>query len=117
MISTIHTNEKFKQELCFDEFNLIVTAIKLSNNNRYKRIIRFSHVVRDKETKKMTDTIRTCLFFDDYMAIRDMYIRLLYDEPWLNYCLDKMEPFTDQMLERDTKFYEELDLKKGQKNE
>ena len=111
MENTIYTKEKFRQDMTFDEFNVIVTALKLTGSKRWERIVNYSHVVRDKETGNMLEIVRTMLYFDDFIAIHDMDLRLRYDTELLDKCIDQMEDFTSSMLIRDTAFYKELGKK------
>lgn len=111
MENTIYTKEKFRQDMTFDEFNVIVTALKLTGSKRWERIVNYSHVVRDKETGNMLEMVRTMLYFDDFIAIHDMDLRLRYDSDLLDKCIDQMEDFTSSMLKRDTAFYKELGKK------
>lgn len=111
MKNTVYSKETFGQEISFDEFNLIITALKITGSERWQRIIRFSHVMRDKATGKMLETVKTQLFFDDLMAIRDMDLKLRYDEQLLEKSLDAMEDFTTDMLERDKAFYRGISKK------
>jgi hypothetical protein len=111
MISPAYNKEKLCQEMSFDEFNLIVTAIKLTEDGRWKRLIKFTHVIRDKETGKMIDKVRTQLFLDDLIALNKMETRLRYDKALLDKSLDMMEDFTADMLKRDTAFYNTLKAK------
>jgi hypothetical protein len=108
MVNTIFSKEKFRQDIGFDEFNILVTALKRTGSDRWQRIINFSHVIRDKETGKMLEMVRTMLYFDDFLALHDMDLRLRYDHELLDECLDNMEDYTTEMLKRDTEFYRNL---------
>ncbi len=111
MVNTIYTKEKFRQDMTFDEFNCIVTALKLTGSDRWERIINYSYVVRDKDTGKMLEMVRTMLFFDDFLAIHDMDLRLRYDEKLLEKSIEQMEDFTGSMLKRDLEFYKGINKK------
>ena len=111
MVNTIYTKEKFRQDMDFDEFNVIVTALKMTGSNRWERIVNYSHVIRDKETGKMLNMVRTMLYFDDFIAIHDMDLRLRYDREFLDKSIDQMEDFTSSMLKRDIEFYEGINKK------
>ncbi len=113
MENTIVTKEKFRQDMTFDEFNVIVTALKLTGSKRWERIVNYSHVVRDKETGNMLEMIRTMLYFDDFIAIHDMDLRLRYDPELLDKSIEQMEDFTSSMLRRDIEFYKELGKRAG----
>lgn len=111
MINTIHLKETLGQELSFDEFNLIITAMKLTNDLRWERIVKYTHVIRDKESGTMQEKVRTQLFFDDLIAIYKMDTRLRYDEDLLEKSLNQMEDFTKDMQMRDEEFYQGLNSK------
>lgn len=109
MKSYVKTKEKFKEEMSFDEFNFVVSGLKYVGNDRWRRIVDFTHVIKKPHEKELTDRVRTCIFFDDYMALRDMDTRLRYDKTLFNAVLDNVEEFTDEMLIRDKEFYENLE--------
>ena len=111
MISSVYNKEKLSQEMSFDEFNLIVTAIKLTEDNRWERLVKFTHVIRDNKSGKMLEKVRTQLFLDDLIALNKMETRLRYDKALLEKSLDMMEDFTSEMLKRDTAFYKKLRAK------
>ncbi len=111
MVNTIYTKEKFRQDMDFDEFNVIVTALKMTGSDRWERIINYSHVIRDKETGEMLNMVRTMLYFDDFIAIHDMDLKLRYDQELLDKSIDQMEDFTSSMLKRDIEFYKGINKK------
>jgi hypothetical protein len=51
------------------------------------------------------------LYFDDFIAIHDMDLKLRYDQELLDKSIDQMEDFTSSMLKRDIEFYKGINKK------
>lgn len=105
---------RYKDHYDFDVFNLLITALRFSGYEKYQTIVDFSHVVKDKDSDKMTEIIETNVFLEEFITLKKMETRLRYDHEFLDTCLENMEDYTSRMLERDTRFWDGVRQHKAQ---
>ena len=108
MYASFGTSARYKEQYDFDVFNLLITALKESGYRKYQYIVDYCHVLKAKDSDEMTDLIETNIYLSEYIKLKEMETRLRYDRDFLEHCLENMEDYTYGMLERDTKFWQEV---------
>ena len=100
--------ERCKERYSFDVFNLLITGLKESGYRKYKAIVEYCHVLKKKDSDEMSDIIETNIYPSEYSKLKEIETRLRYDHDFLEHCLECMGDYTTEMLDRDTRFWQEI---------